>query len=119
MAVLFNTDYGDSIDEYRKDFAAKLPKKQWEKMFRDYTEKVEHGFLAIVADKPYEEKFYHGKADLLDIKEDYILGCKEFWKGSEKQLESIRDGTMQKKYDLLKTLGDPPEDDDEPDYIIE
>jgi len=61
-----------------------------------------------VSDKPYDEdKFYYGVADLLDIKIDYILGCEEAWKGSERQLESILDGSMQKKFDLLKLLGEP------------
>lgn len=107
MVVLFNTDYKDSIDEYREDFAGKLDKKQWMWMFREYCEKVKHGFLAVVADADYKEKFYYGKADLLPIDEKAIIGCPEFWKGSEKQLEQIKDGTMKRKFDMLASLGEP------------
>lgn len=115
LAVVFNTDYKDSMDDYRSDFAGKLPKDQWLWMFREYCEKVKHGFLAIVADAPYEEKFYYGKADVLPITFDHVFGCKEFWKGGEKQLRSIADGSMQEKYDMLAKLGDPPEEVEERD----
>jgi len=115
LAVVFNTDYKDSIDDYRKDFAGKLPKDEWLKMFREKCEKVKHGFLAIVADAPYEKKFFYGKADILPIHEKHIFGSREFWKGSEKQLQSIRDGSMQRKYDLLAKLGSPQEEEEEED----
>ncbi len=108
LVILFNTDYGDSIDDYHKFFASKMPKKQFYWLFREYCEKVPHGFLAIVSDKGYDEdKFYHGVADLLPITIDHIVGCEEFWKGSEKQLEDIADGSMQEKFDKLKLLGEP------------
>ena len=108
MAVLFNTDYGDSVWDYHNDFASKMPRKQFEWMFREYCEKIPHGFLAIVADKAYDDdKFYYGVADLLPVDINAIVGCPEFWKGSEKQLESIADGSMQAKFDKLKLLGEP------------
>ena len=108
MAVLFNTDYGDSVKDYHNDFASKMPWKQFQWLFREKCEKVKHGFLAIVSDKPYDEdKFYYGVAELLPVTLDQIVGCEEFWKGSEKQLRSIGDGSMQKKFDMLKLLGEP------------
>jgi len=36
IAVLFNTDYGDSIEDYHKDFASKMPRKQFNWLFREY-----------------------------------------------------------------------------------
>lgn len=113
LAIVFNTDYKDSIDDYRKDFAGKLPTDEWLNMFREKCEKVKHGFLAIVTDAPYEKKFYYGKADVLPINENHIFGSREFWKGSEKQLRSIADGSMQIKYDMLAKLGKPLEEEDE------
>lgn len=124
VAVLFNTDYGPSIEHYYNDFASKMDKKQFYNMFREYTEKRKHGFLMIDADKPYEEKFFHGKADVLPVNPEYIGGCPEYWHGSEKQLKRICDGSMHKDNERVKELAEPDSDEDDTqeemdDYITQ
>lgn len=88
-------------------------------MFREYTEQKDHGFLMIAADKKYEEKFFYGKADMLDISPEHILGCKEFWKGSDKQLTQICDGRMAAKMEKLRALGFPDEEPEEEEDTAE
>lgn len=111
VAVLFNTDYRDSLDHYWKDFAGKMDRNEFYDMFVEYCEKVPHGFLMVVTDAPYDKKFYYGVAEVLPIDEDHITCCEEAWRENEKQLAAIKDGTMQEKIDMiseLTELGDLP-----------
>lgn len=109
LVILFNTDYGNSLEMYWKDFAGKMDKHQFIQMFHKYCGEVEHGFLAIVNDPnvPPEKKFYYGKAEMIDVSLDSIIGCKEFWAGSEKQLEKIADGTLASQIEKIRVLSKP------------
>lgn len=104
MAVLFATDYKDSLEHYYKDFAGRLESfKVFKRLFEVATCKPHH-FLCVVNDPnvPYEEKFFVGKAEFLKAKKKYILGCEEYWADSSKQLESIASGDMQKRMDRMR-----------------
>lgn len=62
---------------------------------------------------PIEEKFFHGVAVPLDAKLEYIIGCPEYWAGSEKQLRDIMEGKFQKIEDIRKEWAEykpPPAD---------
>lgn len=109
LAILFNSDYGDSVEEYWKDFAGKMDKKQFYWMYQKYCGEVDHGFLAIVNDPNVHpsEKFFYGKADVVPVSMDTILGCREYWSGSEKQLETIIDGTLERNIKLIGDMADP------------
>jgi len=93
LAVLFNTDYADSIEHYNRDWAGKLDKHQFATLFAMATCQKNH-FLAIDNDPtiPIEDKFYTGKAEMLDEGPDWILGCKEAWRDNQKQLYAIQTG---------------------------
>lgn len=105
VAILFNTDHYPSLERYKEDFGAKLSKAEFFRLFYEATRKPHH-FLAIVNDPniPLEKKFYTGKAEFLDAEPQYILGCKEFWKGSEKQMEAIANGTMKRQIEATSEL---------------
>lgn len=109
IVILFNSDFGDSCDGYWKDFAGKMDKYQFYNWFQKYCGNVKHGFLAIINDPncPPEEKFFYGVADEIDVGMDSILGCREYWSGSEKQLTEIIDGTLKKNIELIHDLADP------------
>lgn len=108
---MFNSDYHDSIDEFWKDFAGKMDKKAFIQYMDDYCARVPHGFIAIVNDPncPIEEKFYYGLAEEVPVGLETIVGCREFWKGAEKQLEEIRDGTIAMRIEKIKELSKPNE----------
>jgi len=111
VAVLFNTDYRDSLEHYWRDFAGKMDRNAFIDMFVEYCEKVDHGFLMIVTDAPYDKKFYHGVAEILPVDLGYICCCEEAWRENLEQIKEIDDGTMQMKIDRiseLSELGDIP-----------
>lgn len=103
-AVLFNTDYANAIDEIWKDFACKMPKEMFICMMQEKT--LDYGFVLVDNDPnvPYDQKFYFGKADIID--EEFVLGCREFWKGSEEQLATIFDGSMYRHIEETSDLND-------------
>lgn len=112
LAVLFNTDYADSLTHYYNDFAGKMSRSVFNEIFLKHTREAHH-FLAIVNDPncPMEKKFYTGIADELPATQDFILGCQEYWKDSQKQLRKICEGEFQENADLLKELSnhvEPP-----------
>lgn len=109
LVVIFNSDYADSIEEYWKCFAGKIEKKAFVMFMEEYLDKTPHGFVAILNDPncPPEEKYYYGVADVIDVELDSILGCQEYWAGSEKQLEEISNGKMKHKIELIKKLSEP------------
>lgn len=94
LAILFNTDYADSIEHYNRDWAGKLDKDQFQTMFAMATCK-EHHFLAIDNNPitPLEKKFFTGVALELDEGPDWILGCQEAWRDNQKQLYAIQTGS--------------------------
>lgn len=100
LPVLFSTDYKDSMDHYYRDFAGRLDRKVFEAMYKHATS-PQHGFMAINNDPnvPLDKKFYMGKAEYLPAKIEYIVGCREYWHKSEKQLEKIASGKMQENLD--------------------
>lgn len=102
FAVLFNTDYADAMEHYWRDFAGKLPKDVFYDIFYRAT-KTPYHFLFINNDPnvPLAERFYTGIADVLDSKIDYITGSKEYWRGSEKQIQDIISGDFQRRQDLF------------------
>lgn len=113
LVIIFNTDYANSLEEYWKSFAGKLEKESVIMMMREYVEKVPHGFIAIVNDPnvPLEDKFFYGLAEELPVSIDYIVGAKEYWMGSEKQLQEIADGEMRKKREKITKLSKPMGDE--------
>lgn len=113
LTIIFNTDHGRSMEEYWMSFAGKMDKHAFFWLLRTYVEKVPHGFLAIVNDPnvPAEEKYFFGLADEEEVGLDTIMGCREFWMGSEKQLEDIMSGKMAEKREKISNLSKP--DDEE------
>lgn len=112
MAILFNTDYRPALEHYWNDFAGKMDRNAFIDMFVEYCEKVDHGFLLIVTDAPYDKKFYHGVAEILPINEDYICCCEEAWRENEQQMKEIKDGTMETRIEMineLTKLGEKPD----------
>lgn len=109
VAVLFNTDHRDSIEEYWKDFAGKMSKDEFFDMFRRCTEDVEHGCIVINNDPNihYEEKFFYAKAEEVANNIHHIVGCKEMWDDNEEQLHDIKTGTVQKELKLIEKLSKP------------
>lgn len=107
IPILFNTDYHDSLEHYWKDFAGKMDRDVFYQLFYQATRNP-HQFLAINNDPnvPLAERFYTGTAEVLQPKIDYILGCKEFWRGSEKQLKDIVEGDFEKAAKLFDTLAE-------------
>lgn len=122
--VLFNTDYGDSVEHYWRDFAGKMDKKQFYQMFRETTCEP-HTFLCINNDPNcnWDDKFYVGKADLLDADIRYVFGCEDYWKENQKQLEQILSGKMQSILDLRSKMAEHHPRDNEvktiPEFVSE
>lgn len=83
-----------------------MDKKAFVKFMDDFCARVPHGFIAIVNDPncPPEEKYYFGLAEEVPVSIDTIVGCPEFWAGSEKQLEEIRNGELAEKIEMIKLL---------------
>jgi len=107
MVVLFNTDYSDSLEHYWKDFAGKMDKDAFYRIF-DSVVREEHCFIAIDnnPNTPYEKKFFKGKAELLPMEDKYIVGCQEFWEEDLEQLEEIGSGEMKRKDELAGEWAD-------------
>lgn len=114
MAVLFNTDYSDSLREYHNDFAGKLSKDEFYRIFHEAT-RQKHHFLAINNDPnvDIQDKFFTGCAEPLDAKVEYIMGCPEYWARPQdkKQMELIKDGTLQKRIDAASEIASKPAED--------
>lgn len=93
LVILFNTDYADSLEHYWRDFAGKMHKEMFYKLFNEATSDP-HSFLAINNDPnvEWDKKFYVGKAEVLDEGPEWIVGCWEMWKENEKQLKEIFQG---------------------------
>lgn len=113
IAVLFSTDYHDSLDHYANDFGGRLHKKLFYELFFKVTNEKHH-FLAIINDPniDVEEKYYEGMAEVLDASPEYILGCEEFWAKDLDQYDTVCDGSMQKKLDRQSKLSEyqkPPQ----------
>ena len=102
--VLFNTDYGNSVEELWRNFACKMPKDLFAQILQ--TKCTDYGFLVVDNDPnlTYAEKFYVGKAEI--IEEEFVMGCEEFWRGSEKQLREVLSGDLKRKMDLISELND-------------
>lgn len=107
IAILFNSDYRNAIDEFWEDFAGKSDKKAFYRMMEKYLN--DHGFIAIdnQPNVPYDKKFYYGKAEELPAKIDYILGCEQAWAGQERQLFEIETGKLEKKAKRISALKKP------------
>lgn len=109
LAIIFNSDYADSIKDYHQAFAGKLDHKTFEMIFTKFCEDQEHGFLVIVNDPNVaaQDKYFYGLAEDVPVGRESIAGCAQFWKGSEKQLKEIQDGTMEKRMEKMKKLTNP------------
>lgn len=107
--ILWNTDNSMVIDEYYHEWAGKMDKNEFYAMFTKYCMDIKHGFLFIDNNPQlnYEDRFFYGIADLIKCDGTTIVGCKEYWKGSEKQLKDIVSGRAQQELDLLSKLGKP------------
>lgn len=105
LVVLFNTDYADSLEHYWRDFAGKLPKEIFYQLFAEATSEP-NCFLAVNNDPkiPLSEKFFKGKAELLDEGPNWIVGCEEMWKENIKQLNDIYSGEYIRKFELAHQL---------------
>ncbi len=103
-AVLFNTDYGNSVEEEWRDFACKMDKKMFAQMLQVCSE--DHGFLFVDNDPnlPYDQKFYRGRAEIIDY--EFVVGCEEYWRGADKQLQQIFSGKMAEAMKLTADLND-------------
>lgn len=106
-AILFNSDHYPSMEVYAEEFCGKMKKKDFIQLY-EYATREEHTFMAVNNDPncPYEEKFFTGKAKVLDADPSYILGCMDYWRDNLKQLESIMNGSMQKKIDLKSEMNE-------------
>lgn len=102
--VLFNTDYASAIEELWKDFACKMPKNMWLSIMDNYTK--DYGFIVVDNDPnvPYDMKFFAGRAEI--IEEEFVLGCEEYWKGSDEQLRNIFSGQMKRHIEETSELND-------------
>lgn len=107
IAVLFNTDNWDTLEEYHKSFAGKMPKAAFFAMFFEAV-REDHNFMVIDnnPNTPYQEKFYVGKAEELDEDFDYVCGCREFWQNNLDQLKAICEGAMKVKVKLAHDLAE-------------
>lgn len=101
LVVLFNTDYADSLDHYHRDFAGKLTRDVFLRLFTEAVSEKNH-FLAIdnTPNTPYDRKFFTGKAEMLDDGPDWIFGCADFWKENVDQLIAITKG----KYNVFAEI---------------
>lgn len=116
FAVIFNTDHRPSLELYAENFAGKMKKNDFISFIKDCT-KEKHSFL-FIDNNPnvdYQHRFYIGKAEKLDANVEYIIGCKEYWDESKKQLESIYSGKMQKRLEARAKLTEHHPVD--PEYI--
>jgi hypothetical protein len=109
VVIIFNSDYKNSIKAYNECFAGKLDPNFFKQMMVNYCEDVPHGFMAIVNNPNVKakDKYFFGLAEELPVSIDYIVGCKEYWRGSEKQLTNIINGTLAKRIDLIQRLSKP------------
>lgn len=107
LAVVFNTDYADCLDHYWMDWAGKMDKDAFIRMYQKAVEK-EHHFLAIDnnPNTPYNKKFFTGKAELLPESVEYIIGCPEFWEEDMEQLHDIASGKMRRNNELAAEMAD-------------
>lgn len=107
LVILFNTDYADSLEHYWRDFAGKLPKETFYRLFAQATSEKNH-FLAINNDPkvPLSEKFFEGCAELLDEGPDWIVGCREMWLENEEQLEKIHGGHYNRIFEFAQHLSE-------------
>lgn len=104
LAILFNSDYRNAVEEFWADFAGKAAKKGFFSMMEEHL--GDHGFVAIdnQSGVTYDKKFFAGQAEDLPASIDYILGCEKAWRGSEKQLWEIESGKFQEKAERLSKL---------------
>lgn len=107
LVILFNTDYADSLEHYWRDFAGKLPKEVFYRLFAQATSQKNH-FLAINNDPkvPLSEKFFEGCAELLDEGPEWIVGCREMWFTNEEQLERIHGGHYNRIFEFAHMLSE-------------
>lgn len=107
LAILFNTDYEPALEQYWKDFAGKMERKMFYTLFYEAT-KERNSFLAIDnnPNTPYDQKFFTGKADMLDESPEYIFGCADYWKDNMKQLHSIEAGSYKRMAETTKKFAD-------------
>ena len=107
--MLFNTDSEDNLKTFHENFAGKMDYYAFVNLFRESVEKVPHGFMVIDNDPKvsYDEKFYFGVAEEMPFDIDHIIGCKEMWKESVKQLEKIADGGLQKRMERISKISKP------------
>lgn len=103
--IFFNTDHRPSIDILFEEFAGKFDRNSFMQMMVQGLDQ-EHGFICINNDPNCKEheKFFKGKADILDAKIDYIIGCQQYWQESLPQLRDIYDGKMQRSAELRTFL---------------
>lgn len=109
--MLFNTDSLDNLKTFHENFAGKMDYDAFVDLFRRKVEKVKHGFMVIDNDPKvsYNEKFFFAVAEELPFDLDHIIGCKEMWKGSEKQLQNIADGKLAKRMERISKISKPGE----------
>lgn len=107
MVVLFNTDYADSLEHYWKDFAGKMDRDAFYRIFHMATSQ-EHHFLAIDnnPNTPYDKKFFIGKADVLPEDPEYTIGCEEFWAEDMDQMRDIKNGEMKRRNKLASDMAE-------------
>lgn len=110
-AILFNTDNYPSLEVYGEEFCGKMKKKDFISMF-EYAVREPHTFLCVNNDPncPLEEKYYTGKAEVLDADINYVVGCIDYWRDNMKQLESIMSGSMQKMIELKSEMNEHVDD---------
>lgn len=107
LAILFNTDHHSSLERYAEDFSGKMNKRDFINFFKNMVSEP-HTFLAIDNDPNCDprRRYYVGKAEVLDAKIDYIMGCEAYWEDSVKQLGDIISGKMARKLELTKELAE-------------
>lgn len=105
LAVIFNTDHRHSLEMYAENFSGKMDKNVFIQFLKKATEE-EHSFLVINNDPniSYKDRFYSGKAEMLDADPRYIIGCRDYWMDSRKQLSDLVSGKMQRRMELRAEL---------------
>lgn len=101
----------DNMKLFHEEFAAKMWFPAFINMFRQYVEKIPHGFICINNDPniTYDEKFYYGLAEELPFDLEHILGCQESWADSLPQLYDIGSGKMNSKIERISKISKPLE----------
>lgn len=111
LVVIFNTDHRPSMETHWENFAGQLEKDVWFQVLQKGTIQP-HTFLAIDANPnvPFTERFYSGKAKVLEAELEYIMGCAQYWQDSVKQLQKIASGKYKRRAELFDGLADwkPP-----------